>query len=128
MEKLIVIKGEPDAGKSTAMKYVLNMLLYNGARILDAEDCPSLFCWDFKALVEYKGLKVMICSDGDLLGTVKSNVLNYKDKCDVLIVASRNYATFDSNFKGYNPIIHQKERYDDYAALIDFVKKVIADI
>ena len=43
MEKLIVIKGEPDAGKSTAMKNVLNALLYNGARILDAEDCPSLF-------------------------------------------------------------------------------------
>ena len=128
MKKLIVIKGEPNVGKSTAMKNVLNMLLYNGARILDAEDCPSLFCWDFKALVEYKGLKVMICSGGDLLGTVKSNVSNYKDKCDVLIVASRNYATFDSNFKGYNPIIHQKERYDDYAALIDFVKKVVADI
>lgn len=128
MKKLIVIKGEPNAGKSTAMKNVLNVLLYNGARILHTEDCFSLFCWDFKALVEYKGLKVMICSGGDLLGTVKSNVSNYKDKCDVLIVASRNYATFDSNFKGYNPIIHQKERYDDYAALIDFVKKVIADI
>lgn len=128
MKKLIVIKGEPNVGKSTAMKNVLNVLLYNGARILHTEDCFSLFCWDFKALVEYKGLKVMICSGGDLLGTVKSNVSNYKDKCDVLIVASRNYATFDSNFKGYNPIIHQKERYDDYAALIDFVKKVIADI
>ena len=51
-----------------------------------------------------------------------------KDKCDILIVSSRNYATFDSNFKGYNPIIHQKERYDDYADLTDFVKKVIADI
>ena len=70
----------------------------------------------------------MMCSDGDMLRTVKSNVSDYKDKCDVLIVASRNYATFDSNFKGYNPIIHQKERYDDYAALIDFVKKVVADI
>ena len=128
MEKLIVIKGEPDAGKSTAMKYVLNMLLYNGARILDAEDCPSLFCWDFKVLVEYKGWKVMMCSDGDMLRTVKRNVEDYKDKCDILIVSSRNYATFDSNFKGYSPIIHQKERYDDYADLADFVRKVMADI
>lgn len=127
MEKLIVIKGDPNSGKTTAIRCLLNVLLCDGARLLQCEDRKLDFKGDFKVMLEYKGKRVVLCSGGDLLREVLGNVSTYAGKCDVLIIASRQFA-LDRHFGEYNMHICKKEKYDDYQKLIDFVKGIIATL
>ena len=127
MEKLIVIKGDPNSGKTTAIRCLLNVLFCDGAQLFPCEYSNLDFKGDFNVMLEYKGKRVVLCSGGDLLREVLGNVSTYAGKCDVLIIASRHFA-LDRHLGEYNMHICEKERYDDYQKLIDFVKGIIVTL
>lgn len=69
MKKLILVEGDPNVGKTTALRNVLESLLLMGANLvsyisLNTSSAAQLK-GDFEAEVEWKGLKVAICSRGD---------------------------------------------------------------
>jgi hypothetical protein len=122
IKKLIIIKGEPNVGKTTVCRSILQLLLIDGASI-DGDD-PD-FKGDFTAKLSYKGIKVAICSMGDKLSAVEENIRNY-NKCDVVIVASRNFVSLGKILCDRTSI-HTKV-LSDYAGHVVFAKKIIADI
>ena len=146
MKKLIVIKGDPNAGKTTTSRYILESLLLMGANLIKYKSLntsPSTqFKGDFEAEVEWTGLKLAICSRGDELVWVLDNIKAYQ-YCDVVIVTSRNYSRFDpsiskaiSQYGTPNCILEVVPKVlkvglsleKQYMDLADFIRKVIAKI
>lgn len=122
IKKLIIIKGEPNVGKTTVCRTILNLLLIDGAVIVDKD--PE-FKGDFTVKLSYKGIQVAICSMGDRFSAVEENIRMY-NKCDVVIVASRNYVTL-GKILCERTSIHTKVKLD-YAGHVAFAKKIVADI
>ena len=122
MNKLIVIKGDPNAGKTTASRYLLESLLLMGANLIkykSLNSSPSTqFKGDFEAEVERARLKLAICSRGDELVWVLDNIKTYQH-CDIVIVTSRNYATFD------NKIANAISQYGTPNCILEVVPKVL---
>mgnify|MGYP003291118068 CR=1 FL=1 len=90
MAKVIVIKGDPNAGKTTASRYVLESLLLMGANLTmyqSANSSPKTqLDGDFEAKVEIAGKTVAVCSQGDVLKWVLNNIKKYI-ACDVVVDA-----------------------------------------
>lgn len=102
--KIIVVKGEEDAGKTTAIN-----LMYFQLKQLGATECPGHARkpvrknpFDFKCILEYKGQKIAFYSMGDNVSYVKRAVRRYS-KCDYLIIANRNFEAVDLEIKKYDP-------------------------
>ena len=117
MAKVIVIKGDPNAGKTTASRFILQVLLYKGAKLVSYTALNGLnnLKGDFVAIIEYKEKRIAICSRGDQLNWVLTNITTYIN-LDVVVVTSRNYATFDKQIRNvYNPIVFNKQK-SDYTA------------
>lgn len=68
IKKLIIIKGEPNVGKTTVCRSILNLLLIDGAEVVGKD--PE-FKGDFTVQLRYKGIEVAICSMGDKLSAVE---------------------------------------------------------
>ena len=129
MAKVIVIKGDPNAGKTTASRFILQVLLYKGAKLVSYTALNGLgnLKGDFVAVIEYKEKRIAICSRGDQLNWVLTNITTYID-LDVIVVTSRNYATFGKEVCNvYNPIVFNKQK-SDYTALTKFVQDVVKEI
>ena len=129
MAKVIVIKGDPNAGKTTASRFILQVLLYKGAKLVSYTALNGLgnLKGDFVAVIEYKEKRIAICSRGDQLNWVLMNITTYID-LDVVVVTSRNYATFGKEVRNvYNPIVFNKQK-SDYTALTKFVQDVVKEI
>lgn len=129
MAKVIVIKGDPNAGKTTASRFILQVLLYQGATLVNYIALNGLdnLKGDFVAVIEYKEKRIAICSCGDQLNWVLTNIITYIN-LDVVVVTSRNYATFDKEVRNvYNPIVFNKQK-SDYTALTQFVQGVVKEI
>lgn len=131
MAKVVVIKGDPNAGKTTASRFILQVLLYKGARLVSYTALNGLnnLKGDFVAVIEYEKKRIAICSRGDQLNWVLTNITTYIDlDLDVVVVTSRNYATFDKEVRNvYNPIVFNKQK-SDYVALTKFVQDVVKEI
>lgn len=123
IKKLIIIKGEPNVGKTSVCRCILHILISDGAIVLDNKD-PE-YKGDFTVKLSYKGIKVAICSMGDQFSAVEKNIMTHKD-CDVVIVASRNFVTFGKILCARTSI-HTKVR-SDYGGLVSFAKNIVADI
>ena len=56
MAKVVVIKGNPNAGKTTASRFILQVLLYKGARLVSYTALNGLnnLKGDFVAVIEYQ--------------------------------------------------------------------------
>lgn len=128
MKKLIVIKGDQNAGKTTACRFILEVLLYKGAILQSYVNVGSKrsqphFSGDFVATLLYKGNTIAICSRGDKLVWVKDNI-KQNMTCDVVIVTSRHYSTFGKVIGVYNPIVFNKTK-SGYQHLARFVKSIV---
>lgn len=129
MAKVVVIKGDPNAGKTTASRFILQVLLYKGARLVSYTALNGLgnLKGDFVAVIEYEKKSIAICSRGDLLKCVIDNITIHIN-LDIVVVTSRNYATFDKAVRNvYNPIVFNKQK-SDYTALTKFVQDVVEEI
>ncbi len=137
MAKVIVIKGDSNAGKTTASRYVLESLLLMGANLTmykSANSSPKTkLDGDFEAKVEIAGKAVALCSQGDVLKWVLNNIQTYI-ACDVVVVTSRNFSTFDKKVgRIYNPKVLDKvgantSLESDYMDLADFTRQVVTEI
>ena len=137
MAKVIVIKGDPNAGKTTASRYVLESLLLMGANLTmyqSANSSPKTqLDGDFEAKVEIAGKTVAVCSQGDVLKWVLNNIKKYI-ACDVVVVTSRNFSTFNKTINNvYNPVVFGKQMVNanlvaGYMDLAHFVRQVVTEI
>ncbi len=128
--KVIVIKGDQNAGKTSVSRFIFNLLLYNGAEltVIKNKKYEDNHCQrgDFESVVKYDILNIAICSEGDALHVVNSNIKRHLDK-DYVIVTSRNFANFDKVIGVYSPIIVEKKKSDSNE-FAECARKVISHI
>lgn len=107
--KIIVIKGNPNSGKTTSIRLVYDLLLYKGAKIDKPRNSGKIYA-DFDTELLYNEKRVAISSAGDLLKNIHKTVSDH-DGCDILIIASRNFrrSSLDRIFSGYDVVYIKKE-------------------
>ena len=123
--------------KPPPSRYVLESLLLMGANLTmyqSANSSPKTqLDGDFEAKVEIAGKTVALCSQGDELKWVLNNIQKYI-ACDVVVVTSRNFSTFDKKVgRIYNPKVLNKvcaniSLESDYMDLADFTRQVVTEI
>ena len=111
--KIIVIKGNPNSGKTTSIRLVYDILLYLGAEIDIARKYGKTHI-DFDTELLYNGKRIAISSAGDLLKNILKTVSDH-DSCDILITASRNFrwSSLDRIFSDYDVVYIKKEKRGD---------------
>ena len=133
MNRLIVIRGNKNAGKTTALRYILEVLLYLGAKLLSYKSYNKvrIFRGDFEAVVEYNGKKIAICSMGDTPTAVPKHIKSYGANCEIIITATRNDSNYTNRISQYNPIYFDKaintndSPEKQYMDLADFVRNIV---
>lgn len=136
MKELIVIRGTKNAGKTTILRYVLEVLLYLGAKLVfyKSYNKVRIFRGDFEAIVEYNGKRIAICSMGDAPTAVPKHIKKYGGGSEIIITATRNDSDYTDRISQYSPIYIDKaintndSPEKQYMDLADFVRKVIAKI
>ena len=101
--KIIVVKGNPNSGKTTSIRLVYDLLLYMGAEIAVARTSEKPHT-DFDAELLYDEKRIAISSAGDVLKNMRKTIANYKEhNSDILIMASRNFkpSSLDELFFGH---------------------------
>lgn len=111
--KIIVVKGNPNSGKTTSIRLVYDLLLYKGAKIDKPRNSGKIYA-DFDTELLYNEKRVAINSAGDLLKNIHKTVSDH-DGCDILITASRNFrrSSLDRIFSGYDVVYIKKEKRGD---------------
>lgn len=111
--KIIVIKGNPNSGKTTSIRLVYDLLLYKGAKIDKPRNSGKTYA-DFDTELLYKEKRVAISSVGDVLKNIHKTLNRHKD-CDILITASRNFrqSSLDEIFSQYDVEYIKKEKRGD---------------
>lgn len=111
--KIIVIKGNPNSGKTTSIRLVYDLLLYKGAKIDKPRNSGKTYA-DFDTELLYNGKRIAISSAGDLLKNIHKTVSDH-DGCDILITASRNFrrSSLDRIFSDYDVVYIKKEKRGD---------------
>lgn len=107
--KLIVLRGEPNHGKTTTLRLVYDILLYQGARILTPR-AHGRNTDDFKTELDYAGKHIAIYSAGDLLYDIEEKIGEFagQGNIDVLIIASRQFSSLDARIGSYHPTYRDK--------------------
>lgn len=101
--KIIVVKGNPNSGKTTSIRLVYDLLLYMGAEIAVARTSEKLHT-DFDTELLYDEKRIAISSAGDVLKNMRKTIADYKEhNSDILIMASRNFkpSSLDELFFGH---------------------------
>lgn len=101
--KIIVVKGNPNSGKTTSIRLVYDLLLYKGAKIDKPRNSGKIYA-DFDTELLYNEKRVAISSAGDVLKNMRKTIADYKEhNCDILIMASRNFkpSSLDELFFGH---------------------------
>ena len=84
--KIIVVKGNPNSGKTTSIRLVYDLLLYMGAEIAVARTSEKLHT-DFDAELLYDEKRIAISSAGDVLKNMRKTIADYKEhNSDILIL------------------------------------------
>ena len=111
--KIIVVKGNPNSGKTTSIRLVYDILLYLGAEIDIARKYGKTHI-DFDTELLYNGKRIAICSAGDVLKNIHKTI-NRHEGCDILVTASRNFkqSSLDSIFAQYDVKYIKKEKRGD---------------
>lgn len=111
--KIIVIKGNPNSGKTTSIRLVYDMLLYFGAEIEKPRSSGKTYT-DFDTELLYKEKRIAISSAGDVLKNIHKTI-NRHEGCDILVTASRNFrqSSLDRIFSGYDVVYIKKEKRGD---------------
>lgn len=101
--KIIVVKGNPNSGKTTSIRLVYDLLLYKGAKIDKPRNSGKIYA-DFDTELLYNEKRVAISSAGDVLKNMRKTIADYKEhNSDILIMASRNFkpSSLDELFFGH---------------------------
>lgn len=111
--KIIVIKGNPNSGKTTSIRLVYDLLLYKGAKIDKPRNSGKIYA-DFDTELLYNEKRVAITSAGDVLKNIHKTVSDH-DGCDILITASRNFkqSSLDEIISDYDVEYIKKEKRGD---------------
>lgn len=112
--KLIVLRGDQRRGKTTTIRLVYDTLLVNGAKIMTPRK-QGRNTADFETILEYKNQRIAICSAGDVLCNVVANINKFDQmqNIDVLIIASRPFASLHAQIGSFHPIYRDKLPKDD---------------
>lgn len=111
--KIIVVKGNPNSGKTTSIRLVYDLLLYKGATISKPRGSGKTYT-DFDTELLYKEKRIAISSAGDVLKNMHKTICRHKG-CDILIIASRNFkqSSLDEIFSKYDVEYIKKEKRGD---------------
>lgn len=111
--KLIVVKGNPNSGKTTSIRLVYDLLLYKGAKIDKPRNSGKIYA-DFDTELLYKEKRIAISSAGDVLKNIHKTI-NRHEGCGILVTASRNFklSSLDSIFAQYDVKYIKKEKRGD---------------
>ena len=111
--KIIVVKGNPNSGKTSSIRLVYDILLYLGAEIDIARKYGKIHI-DFDTELLYNGKRIAISSAGDVLKNMHSTISKHQD-CDILIMASRNFkqSSLENVFSGYDVEYIDKNKIGD---------------
>lgn len=111
--KIIVVKGNPNSGKTTSIRLVYDLLLYKGATISKARGLGKTYA-DFDTELLYKEKRIAISSAGDVLKNIHKTIKRHEG-CDILVTASRNFkqSSLDSIFAKYDVEYIKKENRGD---------------
>ena len=86
--KLIVLKGEPDAGKTVTINYVYNKLRGEGYIESSKNVFKDLENGDFLTVLEKENVKLGVISQGDYPNSVESYLKKLENKkCSIVICA-----------------------------------------
>lgn len=113
--KIIVVKGNPNSGKTTSIRLVYDLLLYMGAEIAVARTSEKPHT-DIDAELLYDQKRIAISSAGDVLKNMRKTIADYKEhNSDILIMASRNFkpSSLDELFFGHEVKYIYKEIQGD---------------
>lgn len=91
---LILLSGNPSAGKTTTMNLVYNELIGKGAATVVPKTQVGGNPQDFECVVKYKGKHIAMFSMGDYLHECCCAIIKYA-YCDKLILAYNNKFTRD---------------------------------
>ena len=110
MKTILALKGKPDAGRSTTIAMLFDLLKNSGCIMI--RDKRKRNSKDFFVVVELGGMRVGLTSYGDVRKITKEKIdLFIQDKCIVIVCACREHgATVD--------VLHD---YPDYR--LEFVVK-----
>lgn len=112
--KLIVLRGDKHQGKTTTIRLVYDILLFEGAKITTPRT-PGRNTDDFETILEHNNQRIAICSAGDVLYNVVANVNKFArmQNIDVLIIASRPFASLHTSIGSFHPIYRDKLQKND---------------
>lgn len=106
----IALQGDPDTGKSLAIGLLFDLMIQNGFQIV--QDKKRKSSKDFFVIVIKNGIKIGICSYGDVADLIKERCGRFVDaKCKIIIYACHpKGTTVDAihSFKMYSPVFVPK--------------------
>ena len=111
---LIVLRGDQHQGKNTTIRLVYDILLFEGAQITTPR-APGRNTADFETILTLNNQRIAICSAGDKLCNVVANVNKFAQmqNIDVLIIASRPFASLHTQIGSFKPIYRDKLQKND---------------
>ena len=95
---VIALKGEEDSGKTQTLLKLINML-YEGAHLsdrvkpfnVDEKGVKDAINLDQQVVIDYKGVKIAICTCGDNKEILQNNIDYFKkNDCDIAVSATRS--------------------------------------
>lgn len=126
--RIIVVKGAPNTGKTTAIRLAYDIALYLGAAIIKPRNTADKPHADFDAVLFYQGRRIGFHSGGDLRYMLPKIVDSHND-CDTLVMASRNFdqTKLDSFFSGHSVEYLHKTTADDIEN-IDIARNIVVNL
>ena len=126
--RIIIVKGAPNTGKTTAIRLAYDIALYLGAAIITPRNSADKPHVDFDAVLFYRGKRIGFHTAGDLRYTLSVIVGKHSD-CDTLVMASRNFdqTKLDSIFSGHDVEYLYKTKADDIEN-INIARNIVANM
>lgn len=92
--KVVIIRGEQNVGKTTAMNLIYGRLISLGAKDFEPRVKVGGNPFDFKCVLNYtnprnKHIAIAFYSMGDYPYHIKNALKDYSERCDYLVIACR---------------------------------------
>lgn len=126
--RIIVVKGAPNTGKTTAIRLAYDIALYLGAAVIVSRNAKSKPHADFDTVLLYQGRRIGFHTAGDLRRTL-TDIVSKHSNCDTLVMASRNFdkTKLDSIFSGHNVVFLHKTMADDIEN-VDIARNIVVNL